>query len=89
MELPLISPPGFEPLLALKGGWDGLEKIRQLCHQVGDRLCPEGCLLLEIGQGQATAVTTCLSHLFPSAEIEVVPDLSGIDRVVSLTKFHQ
>jgi len=89
MELPQISPVGFEPLLALNGGSDGLEKIRQLCQQVGDRLCPEGCLLLEIGQGQVRAVTTCLSRLFPSAEIEVVPDLSGIDRVVSLTKFHQ
>lgn len=85
MELPQISPAGFEPLLALNGGWDGLEKIRQLCQQVGDRLCPEGCLLLEIGQGQGRAVTTFLSRLFPRAKIEVVPDLSGIDRVVSLT----
>ena len=85
MELPQISPVGFEPLMALNGGWDGLEKIRQLCQQVGDRLCPEGCLLLEIGQGQARAVTTFLSRLFPRAKIEVVPDLSGIDRVVSLT----
>jgi methylase of polypeptide subunit release factors len=56
---------------------------------MGDRLCPGGCLLLEVGRGQVGAVTTLLSGLFPSAEIEVVPDLSGIDRVVSLTKFHQ
>ena len=83
IELPQIA--GFEPLLGLNGGWDGLKKIRQLCHQVGDRLCPEGCLLLEIGQGQVRAVTTLLCRLFPSAKIEVVPDLSGIDRVVSLT----
>jgi len=85
IELPRISPAGFEPRLALNGGRDGLEKIRQLCQPVGDRLCPEGCLLLEIGQGQAGTVTTLLSYLFPSAKIEVVPDLSGIDRVVSLT----
>jgi len=84
-ELPRISPAGFEPRLALNGGRDGLEKIRQLCQPLGDKLCPEGCLLLEIGQGQVTAVTTFLSHLFPWAKIEVVPDLSGIDRVVSLT----
>ncbi len=84
-ELSQISSARFEPLLALGGGGDGLAKIRQLCRQVGDRLCPEGCLLLEIGQGQARAVTTLLSRLFPSAKIEVVPDLSGIDRVVSLT----
>ncbi len=85
VELPQIGPAGFEPLAALNGGWDGLEKIRQLCQQVGDRLCPEGSLLLEIGQGQVRAVTTFLCRLFPSAKIEVVPDLSGIDRVVSLT----
>lgn len=84
-KLPQISSVSFEPLEALGGGGDGLVKIRQLCHQVGDRLCPEGCLLLEIGQGQARAVTTLLSRFFPSAEIEVMPDLGGIDRVVSLT----
>jgi release factor glutamine methyltransferase len=84
VELSRISPAGFEPLEALSGGGDGLEKIRQLCQQVGDRLCSGGCLLLEMGQGQARTVTTLLSGLFPSAEIEVVPDLSGIDRLVCL-----
>jgi len=85
VELPQVSSAGFEPLEALSGGSEGLEKIRQLCRQVGDRLCPGGCLLVEFGQGQAGAVTTLLSGFFPPAEIEVVPDLSGIDRVVSLT----
>jgi release factor glutamine methyltransferase len=85
VELSQVSSVGFEPLEALGGGSDGLEKIRRLCHQVGDRLCPGGCLLLEVGQGQVGAVTTLLSGLSPSAEIEVVPDLSGIDRVVCLT----
>jgi release factor glutamine methyltransferase len=89
VELPQVNPAGFEPLEALGGGSDGLEKIRRLCQQADDRLCPGGSLLLEVGQGQARGVTTLLSGLFPSAEIEVVPDLSGIDRVVSLTKFHQ
>jgi len=79
-----ISAVGFEPLVALNGGSDGLDKIRQLCCQVGDKLRPEGCLLVEIGQGQETVVTTFLCSLFPSAEIEVAPDLSGIDRVISL-----
>jgi release factor glutamine methyltransferase len=84
-ELPQVSSAGFEPLLALNGGVDGLDKIRQLCGQAGDRLCPQGSLLLEMGQGQAEAVVTLLSRLFPSAEIEVIPDLSGIERVVRAT----
>ncbi len=84
-ELSRINTQNFEPLLALNGGSDGLEKIRQLCRQVDNKLCPDGCLLLEIGQGQRRAVITFLRSLFPSAKIEVTPDLSGIERVVSLT----
>jgi len=84
-ELPQINTLDFEPSLALNGGSDGLEKIRKLCPRISDKLRPGGCLLLEIGQGQRRAVTTFLHSLFPLAEIEVAPDLSGIDRVVSLT----
>ena len=84
-ELTRVNTLGFEPSLALNGGSDGLDKIKHLCGQTGKKLRPGGCLLLEIGQGQGEAVTTFLRNLFPSAEIEVTPDLSGIDRVVSLT----
>jgi len=84
-ELSPIYSANFEPLLALNGGSDGLEKICQLCRQVNNRLRPDGYLLLEIGQGQSKTVTTFLHSLFPSAKIEVTPDLGGIDRVVSLT----
>ncbi len=92
-ELPPVYSVNFEPLLALNGGSDGLEKIHQLCCQANNKLYPDSYLLLEIGQGQRRAVTTFLRSLFPSAKIEVTPDLSGIDRVVSLTllsdTFHQ
>jgi len=84
-ELPQINTQNSEPSLALNGGSDGLKKIRQLCRQANKKLCPDGYLLLEIGQGQRRAVTTFLHNLFPSARIEVTPDLGGIDRVVSLT----
>ncbi len=83
-ELPSEHPTNSEPQLALNGGSDGLEKIRQLCQQVSNKLSPIGHLLLEIGQGQRRAITTLLHNLFPYAKIEVVPDLGGIDRVVSL-----
>lgn len=83
-ELPSGHVANSEPQLALNGGSDGLERIRQLCQQAGNKLSPGGHLLLEIGQGQRRAVTTLLRSLFPYAKIEVVPDLSGIDRVVSL-----
>lgn len=78
-----IDDGNFEPVLALNGGADGLEPIRQLCHQAAGKLRPGGYLLLEIGQGQKAAVTSLLSRLFPLADIEVTPDLGGVDRVVS------
>ena len=81
-ELPSAN---FEPLLALNGGSDGLKRIHRLCRQASNKLGPDGCLLLEIGQGQSSAVTTFLRNLFPAAEIAVTPDLGGIDRVISLT----
>ena len=84
-ELASAVPLGHEPRLALDGGPDGLQKIRRLCRQAGSRLRPGGGLLLEIGQGQAEAITAFLHNVFPSVEIELVPDLSGIERVVSLT----
>ena len=80
-----IEAASCEPRLALDGGPDGLDKIRQLCRQLSDKLLPGGHLLLEIGQGQATSVVALLHGLFPGAEIEVAPDLGGIDRVVGLT----
>jgi len=86
--LGLANSANFEPLLALDGGSDGLGKIHQLCRRVMDKLRPGGYLLLEIGQGQGKGVTTCLRSLFPKAIIEVAPDLSGIERVLSLCLTH-
>jgi release factor glutamine methyltransferase len=84
-ELPHIDTFGFEPNLALDGGADGLDNIRRLCLQSGGKLRPDGHLLLEIGTGQTGAVTAFLHRLFPSARIDVSQDLTGIDRVVSLS----
>ena len=83
-ELLRTSQAESEPLLALNGGPDGLQKIHRLCQQVENKLHPAGYLLLEIGQGQGRAVTTLLHSLFPYAKIEIVPDLGGTERVVSL-----
>ena len=80
-----LSAVRFEPLLALDGGSDGLGKIRRLCRQLGGKLRPGGFLLLEIGEGQGVAVTTLLQTIFPNGKIRLMPDLSGIERVVSLS----
>ena len=84
-DLRRTGPVSAEPRLALDGGVDGLERIRQLCRQAGSKLRPSGHMLLEIGQGQAGAVTMLLRSLFPGARVDVLPDLSGIDRVICLS----
>jgi len=72
----------FEPVIALAGGEDGLDKIRCLLHQTPGKIRPGGCLLLEAGQGQDKAVSSIINSHFPQASIELIPDLSGINRVV-------
>jgi release factor glutamine methyltransferase len=79
-----VNTAGYEPQLALDGGHDGLDIIRKLCSQVPGKLKPNGCLLMEIGMGQKNAVVDFLRDLFPTAGIEIIPDLSGIDRVIIL-----
>jgi release factor glutamine methyltransferase len=85
VEVPQVNTSGFEPSLALDGGPDGMGVIKRLCLQVKDRLHPTGCLLLEIGMGQSKMVADYLIKHYPSANIEFVSDLSGIERVVCMT----
>jgi len=83
-DLPRTGPLSFEPVLALNGGSDGLEKIGRLCRQASSRLRRGGCLLLEIGQGQAELVASILHNINPVAQIEVYSDFADIERVVSM-----
>lgn len=87
-ELSQNSPLRSEPRLALNGGVEGLDGIQSLCLQAGEKLNDRGWLLLEIGQGQADAVTEFLYNAYPSARIELESDLAGIERVVTLRLTH-
>ncbi|MHB1950397.1 MAG: peptide chain release factor N(5)-glutamine methyltransferase [Acidiferrobacteraceae bacterium] len=72
----------FEPAIALAGGPDGLDVIRQIAFGARSRLRPGGTLLLEHGSTQQTEVITLLRR-YGYTEIEGHPDLSGLPRVVS------
>lgn len=74
----------FEPLAALTGGKDGLDNIRQLLSQIEGRLLPRGAVLLEVGEGQAQKVVSLSRQYFPDAQVESIPDLAGIERVVRI-----
>ena len=71
----------FEPLLALDGGNDGLSAYRLLAAQAGTLLKPGGWLLLEVGIGQAEAVTELL-QVAGLVEIFTRADYAGVARVV-------
>jgi release factor glutamine methyltransferase len=70
-----------EPRLALDGGPDGLDLVRQLVLQAGALLRPGGRLVLEIGQGQAAA-TAALCRAAGFASVGTRRDLDGVERVV-------
>ncbi len=74
----------FEPLEALAGGGDGLDKVRQLLVKVGDKLRPEGLILLEIGYVQGGAAASLRPLLPLAASVELVKDLGGRARVLKI-----
>ncbi len=74
----------FEPLEALAGGGDGLDKVRQLLVKVGEKLRPEGLVLLEIGYVQRGAAASLRLLLPPAASVGLVKDLGGRERVLKI-----
>jgi release factor glutamine methyltransferase len=86
-EMPGLAPEvrDWEPHLALSPGGDGLDAYRTIARGAGSRLMPGGRLLVEIGPTQGAAV----AGLFASAglaEVRVLPDMDGRDRVVAAIK---
>ncbi|HEX6656066.1 MAG TPA: HemK/PrmC family methyltransferase [Candidatus Limnocylindria bacterium] len=75
-----------EPALALDGGADGLDKVRRLVALLPDRLAVGGVALLEIGHGQAEAVRRLVADLSMEADVSVLQDLAGIERVVRIQR---
>ena len=71
-----------EPRLALDGGVDGLEFIRDLLSDAPRVLAPGGAIGLEIDPDQADAVQDLARAAFPDAAITVLHDLAGHARHV-------
>ncbi len=69
-----------EPPVALFAGPDGLEVVRDLVSQVAV-YARARAVTIEIGAGQAPAVAGLLSKA-GFAQVDVEPDLAGIERVV-------
>lgn len=69
-----------EPHAALDGGIDGLDCIRHLVTAAPDYLRPGGIWLIEMMSGQAEAVSALLQAQGSYRDIQIHPDLAGIDR---------
>jgi release factor glutamine methyltransferase len=81
-ELAGLAPElHHEPRVALDGGPDGLDVIRQLCAEAPALLLRPGAIAFEVGAGQAPAVAELL-RATGAAEVESFGDLAGIARVV-------
>ena len=81
-ELEALEVGRWEPRIALNGGADGLHLVRRLIDQAPKRLVRGGLLALEIGAEQGPPVIALCRAVFPQAEIAILPDLAGHDRIV-------
>ncbi|MBN2502784.1 MAG: peptide chain release factor N(5)-glutamine methyltransferase [Anaerolineales bacterium] len=73
---------GREPTLALDGGADGLDLIRQLLDLCPHLLAPGGMALFEIGAEQGKAAQQIARQAFPAAQVNVKSDLAGHARLL-------
>lgn len=79
------SVKDFEPYLALCGGEDGYDFYTSIIRRWKDALVTGGRLYFEVGIGQADTVLRMM-RAEGFGDLEIVPDLQGIPRVVYGTK---
>ena len=70
----------------MDGGIEGIETICRLINQSTRILKPDGAIFLEIDPGQKYTLVNEITQVFPEHTIKVLPDLSGLDRIISITK---
>ncbi len=82
-ELENLDPSvkNYEPIEALDGGPDGLDIIRPVIHLWKSVLRDNGCVMLEIGEGQAEAVSQLLAQA-GYENITPLQDTRGVERVM-------
>jgi release factor glutamine methyltransferase len=73
-----------EPRLALDGGPDGLDLIGQILADAPRVLAAGGAIALEIDPSQRDHVVNLARKLFQAADVQVLRDLAGLDRHVTI-----
>ena len=88
LDIPNLQPEvrNFEPLKALTDGKNGLSIIEKIINDSPKFLNSKGFLLMEIGYNQSNEVKEiCSKNIWQ--EIEILPDLQGIPRMVKANIF--
>ncbi|HET9660738.1 MAG TPA: peptide chain release factor N(5)-glutamine methyltransferase [Thermomicrobiales bacterium] len=75
-----------EPRLALDGGKRGLELIERILDQAAGVAAPRFGMIVELDPDHADAVRALAAARFPTADVIIVPDLTGRDRFVSIER---
>ena len=79
-----LSVAKHEPLLALDGGADGLDKIKELLNQCGVNIKKGGMIILEIQFDQSVPVAEMAKRLFPDSNVSIVDDLAKHPRIIKI-----
>jgi release factor glutamine methyltransferase len=84
-DIAMLDPEvrDHDPHLALDGGPDGLECYRAILPQIARLLSRNGLAVLELGYGQADAVSQLATEA-GLVVVEIRPDLGGVPRALVL-----
>lgn len=83
-EMNTLDVAQTEPHLALDGGEDGLDLVRELLKQVQTVCKPDSLILLEIGAEQGQAVVDFATKTLSPKNARIIKDYAGHDRIVQI-----
>jgi release factor glutamine methyltransferase len=87
-DLPALQPEvkDYEPLMALIAGPEGTEMAKRIIKTAPEYLKKNGALIMEMGLGQAEALTRMAEATGAYTRPEILKDLAGIERVIVAKK---
>ncbi|MFH1614676.1 MAG: peptide chain release factor N(5)-glutamine methyltransferase [Planctomycetota bacterium] len=76
----------YEPSIALRAGYDGLDIYRRIIEKAADFLKPDAVMMLEIGYAQGLKIRQLLEQTHSFEQIRIEKDYSNNDRITIARK---